>query len=176
MSVPQSLGTRILCVEDYEPTRGVMAASLRALRPDFARDGEQALARIKAAAYDAYVVDQWLPDYSGILLCRDIRRADPHVPIVFFTVADREEMRERALKAGATVYLSKTVDYIELREQIGALIAEADRKAEAAQEATQEALAALKRDGSDKSRVRDAYVAAGGTLSRFERWCTAASR
>jgi DNA-binding response OmpR family regulator len=142
----------ILCVEDYEPTRGVMAASLRTLCPVFARDGEQALAKIKSGAYDAYVVDQWLPDYSGVLLCRDIRRLDPHVPILFFTVADREELRERAMQAGATAYLSKTVDYTELRDQISALIADADRKAEGAQEAAEKALAALKRDGRAAER------------------------
>ncbi|HEX2829110.1 MAG TPA: response regulator [Burkholderiales bacterium] len=159
-------------MEDYEPTRGVMAATLRELYPDFARDGEEALIRIGSAAYDAYVVDQWLPDYSGILLCRDIRRLDLHVSIVFFTVADREEMRDRAMKAGATACLTTTVDYSELREQIANLIAVSDGKAEPARNAADEALAALRRLGraADKAQVRDAYVAAGGTLSRFERW------
>ena len=181
----------ILCVEDYEPTRGVMAAALRALSPVFARDGEEALRKIRSAAFDAYIVDQWLPDYSGIALCRDIRRVDPHVPIVFFTIADREELRERAMNAGATTYLSKTVEYTELRERMQTLLAVGDLECKGAEDAAQEALAALQCDSLSggvraeasrvlksvaqgdtprKAHVRDAYVGAGGTLSRFERW------
>jgi DNA-binding response OmpR family regulator len=30
------------------------------------------------SVFDAYVLDYWLPDWSGTALCRDIRKNDPH--------------------------------------------------------------------------------------------------
>ena len=79
----------ILCVEDYEPTRAVMSAALRELSPAFAADGREALTRLNAETFDAFVLDLWLPDYTGIPLCREIRDIDPHVPIVFWTIAEK---------------------------------------------------------------------------------------
>ena len=30
--------------------------------------------------FDEYVIGYWLPDLTGLRLCRDIRKTDPHVP------------------------------------------------------------------------------------------------
>ena len=180
----------VLCVEDYEPTRAVMSAELKAYSPVFAADGREALARMNAEAYDAFVLDLWLPDYSGIPLCREIRDIDPHVPIVFWTVADGEELRARAVRAGATAYLHKSADYAPLRQKLDELLATADERCSRAYPAAQETLADIRTRyaGTEsfrtqsaeaaresisrlaKPRTREAFLEAGGTLSRFERW------
>lgn len=181
---------RILCVEDYEPARAVMAAELAAFAPCFGADGHEALARMNSDTFDAFVLDLWLPDYTGIPLCRQIREIDPHVPIVFWTVAQDEELKLRALRAGANAYLHKSDDYGPLRERLGALLRGSDERCARAYDAaartlaevreryaatdsyrTQSAAAArasLERLG--KPRTREAFLEAGGTLSRFERW------
>src|ERR1700754_3401212 len=114
----------ILCAEDYEPTRAVMAAELRTWSPAFAADGREAVARLNADVFDAFVLDLWLPDYTGIPLCREIRDIDPHVPIIFWTIADGDDLRARALRAGATAYLRKGAEYEPLRDKLHELIGE----------------------------------------------------
>ena len=116
------MAAKILCVEDYEPTRAVMSAALREFELTFAASGRDALVQLNSTAFDALILDVWLPDYDGISLCRDIRRDDPHVPIICWTVAHRDETRERALRAGVDVYLEKSPDSELLRDTTARLV------------------------------------------------------
>lgn len=181
---------RILCVEDYEPTRAVMAAELSEFAPVFAPDGREALARMNSESFDAFIVDLWLPDYNGIPLCRQIRNIDPHVPVIFWTISDADELTTRALRAGATAYIRKEADYGPLREKLRELRARADEACTRADAAAATTLAQIReryaatesfKAQSDeavrasltrlaKPRTREAFLDAGGTLSRFERW------
>ena len=189
MNNPQT-AHRILCVEDYEPTRAVMAAELKRFSPVFAADGHAALTLMNKETFDAFVLDLWLPDYTGIPLCREVRDIDPHVPIVFWTVADGEELRSRALRAGASAYLHKSADGAPLCEKLSELLASADERCSRAYAAADAALSDVKTryagtqsfrsQSADaartsiarlaKPRTREAFLEAGGTLSRFERW------
>src|ERR1043165_1653263 len=135
---------KLLCVEDYEPTRAVMSAALRQYSPAFAADGREALTRLNAETFDAFVLDLWLPDYTGIPLCREIRDIDPHVPIIFWTIADGVDLRARALRAGATAYLRKTEEYEPLRDKLRELIGEADERCSLAFSAAGATLAEIK--------------------------------
>ncbi|HEX2829115.1 MAG TPA: response regulator [Burkholderiales bacterium] len=98
---------RVLYVDDDEATRHVLARALRDYAAVEARSGEDAIRASNASAFDAYVLDLWLPDYNGILLCRQIRGNDPHVPIVFWTVADDVAIEERALRGRKRVSAKK---------------------------------------------------------------------
>ena len=186
---------RILCVEDYEPTRAVMAAELKAFSPEFAADGREAIARMNSDAFDAFVLDLWLPDYSGIPLCREIRDLDPHVPIIFWTIAENSELRARALRAGANAYVHKSADYDSLREKLRDFVAVADERCTLARTVAEQTLAEVRERYSAtesfktqsaeaaraslerlaKPRAREAFLEAGGTLSRFERWWASAA-
>jgi DNA-binding response OmpR family regulator len=181
-------------VEDYEPTRAVMASALREYSPAFAADGREALARLNAETFDAFVLDLWLPDYTGIPLCREIRDIDPHVPIIFWTVAEGDDLRARALRAGATTYLRKTEDYEPLRNKLRELLVAADERCSLARSAANATLTDIRARYSAtdtfrtqtadaartslerlaKPRTREAFLEAGGTLSRFERWWSTA--
>jgi CheY-like chemotaxis protein len=96
---------RILCVEDDASSRAVVAAALRDYQPEFADNGGDAVAAVNAAPFDLIVLDHWLPDYTGAALCREFRREDPHVPIIFWTVVERDQLEERTRRAGASAYL-----------------------------------------------------------------------
>jgi DNA-binding response OmpR family regulator len=181
---------RILCVEDDEAARVVLTAALRDFAPRFATTGSEAIRVLHAETFDAFVLDLWLPDYNGIPLCREIRAHDPNVPIVMWTVADKEELQGRAMRAGANAFLRKGPDYEILQETLRRLIAEADTRAIGAYTIAQDVLDDLKqryRESAGYSaqspeaastslgrlahaRVLTAYLGAGGTRSRFEKW------
>jgi DNA-binding response OmpR family regulator len=182
--------SRILCVEDDEATQAVLSAALREFSPHIVGSGSEALRHINTDSYDAFVVDLWLPDYNGIPLVREIRRVDPHVPVVFWSVAEKDQLAPTALRAGADAYIQKSGDYGELRATVRGLIDAADERCEAAYPPARQALDDLRTRYTDsdayntqsaeaarasletlaKRRVCARFVEAGGTLSRFERW------
>jgi DNA-binding response OmpR family regulator len=184
------VGTRrLLCVEDDEPTRAVMAAALRAFAPVFVANGHDAVLTYSASPFDAFVLDVRLPDYNGISLCRDIRRIDPHVPIVLWTIAEDAELRAWASDAGATTYLQKTSCYERLYAAVVEALQAAEQRFEPAGAAAAKALATAAdsyrrtaaaatevshsraaRDRAIQEQTRSAFVQAGGTLRQFEQW------
>src|SRR3954469_7756102 len=135
---------RILCVDDDAPSRAVIAAVLRDYQPEFAATGGDAVAAVTAAPFDLIVLDHWLPDYTGAALCREFRRDDPHVPIIFWTVAEKDCLEPRALRAGASVYLEKTPEYEALRIAASELLERARGQLEPARRAAMRAVQDLR--------------------------------
>jgi DNA-binding response OmpR family regulator len=65
--------------------------------------------------FDLFLLDNWLPDGSGIELCREIRGRFPETPIVFMSAAAHESTIEQATAAGADRYFVKPYDPFELK-------------------------------------------------------------
>ncbi|UCF75783.1 MAG: response regulator transcription factor [Betaproteobacteria bacterium] len=72
-----------------------------------ANDGAEALARIRESDYDVAVLDMSMPGRSGIELIRQVKRERPRLPILVLSMHSEEQYAVRALKAGATGYLTK---------------------------------------------------------------------
>ena len=72
-------------------------------------------------SYDLYLLDSWLPDGSGLDLCRKIREFDERTPILFYSAA-AEIDRELALSNGAQGYLTKPTLNTELCDLVSRLI------------------------------------------------------
>jgi two-component system, NarL family, response regulator DevR len=66
-------------------------------------------------------LDNWLPDGTGVELCRLIREFDPHNPILFYSAAGYARDIEDALSAGAQAYLVKPVSLDELKQAVAQL-------------------------------------------------------
>ncbi|WP_317064887.1 response regulator [Methanoculleus caldifontis] len=64
------------------------------------RAGE-ALALLKAQAFDAVVTDYFLPDVDGAAFIAGIRSRWERLPVIVFSVWDRHEIGEEASAAGA---------------------------------------------------------------------------
>jgi CheY-like chemotaxis protein len=172
----------VLCIEDDDATRLLIAAALRDFSVEFAVDGHAAVIRYSAAAFDAFVVDVRLPDYNGLSICRDIRRLDPHVPIIVWTALEVSEVRERATDAGATTYLQKSDRYDLLRAALSDAVSAADRRLDSARAQADAELAAVLGSSSPSPsrpaawdvRIRqpvcNKFLQSGGTLAQFERW------
>lgn len=67
-------------------------------------------------------MDSWLPDGSGLDLCKRIREFDQGTPIVFYSAAAYEADRESALQCGAQAYLVKPSQTTELCSLVSLLI------------------------------------------------------
>ncbi len=80
--------------------------------------GQSGLLRLGEQPYDLLLLDVSLPDRNGIELLKDIRRQDPHLPIVLITAYGSIEMARAAFKSGAMDYITKPWSNDELLAQV----------------------------------------------------------
>src|SRR6201993_3031236 len=83
-----------------------------------ADSGQSGLLRLGEQPYDLLLLDVSLPDRNGIELLKDIRRQDPHLPIVLITAYGSIEMARAAFKSGALDYITKPWSNDELLAQV----------------------------------------------------------
>lgn len=72
-----------------------------------AENGAQALKMAQDENYDLVLLDITLPDKHGIEVLKQLRRNQPHLPILILSMHPEEQYAMRALKAGAAGYLTK---------------------------------------------------------------------
>ena len=115
---------RVLCTEDDLDIRELIALILKGQSCEVisSASGAEALRLAKTQHFDLYLLDNWLPDRSGIDLCRELRSFDAKTPIVFYSGAAYDK-KQQALEAGAQAYLIKPADVNELVRTILRLIA-----------------------------------------------------
>jgi DNA-binding response OmpR family regulator len=113
---------RILLVEDYEDSRDLAEHILTEYALTCARNFNEGLRLARQGGFDLYLLDNWLPDKSGVELCRAIREFDPHTPILFYSAAAYQRDIEEAIGAGAQDYLAKPIHPHELKQAVVRLI------------------------------------------------------
>ena len=113
---------RILLVEDYEDSRDLATHILTDYTLTCARNFNEGLRIARQGGFDLYLLDNWLPDKSGVELCRAIREFDPHTPILFYSAAAYQRDIEEAIRAGAQDYLAKPIHPDELKQAVVRLI------------------------------------------------------
>ena len=115
---------RLLLVEDEPVAAQVLATGRReyAYAVDIASVGDAALHEVELTDYDAIVLDLMLPLVDGLSVCRSIRQAGRHVPILIVTARDAVDARVEGFDAGADDYLVKPFDFRELLARLRALI------------------------------------------------------
>ena len=115
---------RILYIEDHDDTRELVSIILRQNDYDVITGStiEAGIRLARSDRFDLYLLDSWLPDGSGLDLCKQIREFDPFTPILFYSAAAYEADREDALKSGAQGYLIKPSQTSELCSLVSSLI------------------------------------------------------
>jgi DNA-binding response OmpR family regulator len=98
---------RILLVEDDEDAKELCALTLEEYELICARDFDEGLRLAQQRDFDLYILGNWLPDKSGVELCRAIREFDPGTPILFYSAAAFAQDKQEAMSAGAQAYLTK---------------------------------------------------------------------
>ncbi len=73
-----------------------------------AEDSEQVLQRIDEQGWDVVVLDIAMPGRSGLDALREIRRRRPNLPVLVLSMHSEEQFAIRAIKAGASGFISKS--------------------------------------------------------------------
>ena len=117
-------GVHVLVVEDDVRMAAALRRGLQAegIITDVAVDGDEALRRIRAGAFDVVVLDVMLPDMDGFETCRRLRACGAWTPIIMLTARDAVTDRVRGLDSGADDYLTKPISLAELLARLRALV------------------------------------------------------
>lgn len=118
------INMRALVVDDEKDLREALAENLRTLcfAVDTAADGTEGSYLARTNAYDIILLDNMLPEKSGIAVCTDIRRSGRSVPIIVLSVLSDSWRKVELLNAGADDYLVKPFSFDELSARIRALL------------------------------------------------------
>ena len=115
---------RILYIEDHEDTRELVTLLLAQKSYEVITGAtiESGVALASTGGFDLYLLDSWLPDGSGLELCKQIRQFDQTTPILFYSAAAYAADSDLALKCGAQAYLVKPSQPSDLCELVTELI------------------------------------------------------
>jgi len=115
---------RVLYVEDHEDTRELVTLVLEQKSYEIVTGStiQNGVELARSQQFDLYLLDSWLPDGSGLELCRMIREFDKATPILFYSAAAYEIDRVEAIKSGAQEYLIKPSHPSELCSLVTSLI------------------------------------------------------
>jgi OmpR family response regulator RpaB len=114
---------RILLIDDDEHLAAPLAAYFA--RFDFVLDSAlrpgEGLARLRAGAYDAAILDVMLPEMDGFALCREIRK-ESDIPVIMLTARGDVMDRVVGLELGADDYLPKPFEPRELVARVQTIL------------------------------------------------------
>jgi nitrogen regulation protein NR(I) len=111
----------LLVVDDernvlYALEKGLRADGLRILT---AQTGKAGIEVARRENPDAVLLDVRLPDLSGLEVIKELRRADPKLPVIVMTTHGTAETAIEAMQRGAFDYLLKPWDLDELTAVVG---------------------------------------------------------
>ena len=124
---------RVLYIEDHEDTRELVTLVLEQKSIEVVTGStiKSGVDLAGSGQFDLYLLDSWLPDGSGLDLCKKIREFDKATPILFYSAAAYEIDRDQAINSGAQAYLIKPSHPSELCSLVTSLI-ESHRRVRAA--------------------------------------------
>src|SRR6187551_2803779 len=102
---------RIVLADDHR----IVRAGLKELLEDAgdievvgeATNGHEVMARVRELPFDVLVLDMSMPGRSGIELIQQVKREKSGVRVLVLSMHSEEQYAVRALKAGASGYLTK---------------------------------------------------------------------
>ena len=102
---------RLLVADDHKLVRDGLRQILSAI-PEFqvcgeAASGDEALALVRSGDFDVALLDMSMPGLSGIDLVKRLKGEKPALRILVLSMHGEQQYAARALKAGASGYLTK---------------------------------------------------------------------
>ena len=102
---------RVLLADDHEIVRDglkrILAATADVQVAGEAASGDEALALVKANDYDVALLDMSMPGLAGIDLIKRLKIERPALKLLVLSMHGEHQYAARALKAGASGYLTK---------------------------------------------------------------------
>lgn len=125
------MGRKVLVVDDEKLIVKGIRFSLEqdGMEVDCAYDGEEALEKARANAYDIILLDIMLPKLTGLEVCQQIRDFSS-VPIVMLTAKGDDMDKILGLEYGADDYITKPFNILEVKARLKAIMRRTTRKEE----------------------------------------------
>lgn len=117
---------RILIVDDHEDNIEVLRVRLESwgYAADAVVDGRAALEYVDRSPPDLILLDVMMPEIGGIEVARRVKgnTALPFIPIIMQTALDSTEDKVQGLEAGADDYITKPIDFPELKARLRSML------------------------------------------------------
>lgn len=128
MTAPNIPELRVLLVDDNVVVRKLIEMQLTNMgfaNIDSASNSSEAQEKISVTAYDIVFLDWNMPGKSGYTLMQEYRedRQYDHIAFVMVTAESQERYTREALKAGATMYITKPIAPATFKEKIERVLA-----------------------------------------------------
>lgn len=119
---------KLLIVDDEPANVALLEEILREsgyTRVGSVTDPREALARVEEFQPDLVLLDLMMPHVDGLTILEALRSSamDAQVPVIVLTADVNEETKRRALRAGATDFLLKPFDHVEVLLRLNNLLA-----------------------------------------------------
>ena len=102
---------RVLIADDHEVVRRgvrqILSEDSDMIAAGEASTGREALETVRENDYDVVLLDIALPDISGLVVLKQLRKLKPELQVLMLTIHPEEQYAVRALKVGAAGYLTK---------------------------------------------------------------------
>ena len=102
---------RILIVDDHSIVREGMKQILADIDDievaGEAANGADALAKVQKQPFDLVLLDISMPGRSGLDVLKELKNVQPHLPVLMLSMYPEEQYAVRALRSGASGYLTK---------------------------------------------------------------------
>ena len=101
---------RVLLVDDHSIVRDGLKRILAGSELEVAAEaasGDEALALVKANDFDIAMVDMSMPGLAGVALVKRLKAEKPKLKVLVLSMHGEHQYAARALKAGASGYLTK---------------------------------------------------------------------
>lgn len=111
---------RVLVIEDETGIANFISDGLKeeGFAVDIADNGIRGLEMSLSNEYDIILLDWMIPGINGIEVCRQMRKENLAVPIIFLTAKDTVQDTIFGLEAGANDYIKKPFAFMELQARI----------------------------------------------------------
>lgn len=116
------MGCRVLVVDDSEVLRKIVGFNLskEGFTVEEAKDGVEALEKMKSQKPDLVILDIMMPNLNGFEVLKRMR-SDPeisNVPVIILTAKGGENDAKTALQYGANGFLTKPFSPLKLIEEV----------------------------------------------------------
>jgi len=117
---------RILIVDDEQWIREVFrdfCDLTEAFEVELATDGQEAVAKVRGAAYDLVTLDLIMPEMSGLEALVEIKKASPRVPVMVITGNATDKLVNQAGILGACRVMYKPIQLDDFVAEVASALA-----------------------------------------------------
>lgn len=117
---------RFLLCDDHSVIRRGVLTSLAENFPDAgfgeASNAGEVMQRILETRYDIIILDISMPGRNGLEVLKEIKERQPESAVIIFTMYPEDQFGVRAIRNGASAYLTKDISLKELMEVINKVL------------------------------------------------------